>query len=92
MTTMSLDRQIRMRVDPRLVTPEKAARRLGLTLSAFEALRPQLEARGFPKPFPVLGHYALEAIDRWIDETAGLVSDDSPEAARAAMRRALANM
>jgi hypothetical protein len=92
MTTLALDRQIRMRVDPRLVTPEKAARRLGLTLTAFEHVRAQLETRGFPKPFPVIGHYALDAIDRWIDETAGLVSDDSPEAARAAMRKALANI
>ena len=90
--TLSHDRQIRMRVDPRLVAPDKAARRLGLTLSAFETLRAQLEARGFPRPLPVVGHYALEAVDRWIDENAGLVSDDSPEAARAAMRRALANI
>ena len=81
-----------MRVDPRLVTPEKAARRLGLTLAAFEAVRDELEKHGFPKPLPVVGHYLLEAVDRWIDETSGLVSDGSPEAARAAMRRALANI
>lgn len=92
MTTLATDRQIRMRVDPRLVAPEKAARRLGLTLAAFEAMRAELEARGFPRPMPVVGHYALEAVDRWIDEKAGLVSDDSPEAVVAAMRRSIANI
>lgn len=83
---------VRVRVDPRLVPPEKAARRLGMTLTAFSEVREELERKGFPKPLPVVGNYALEAVDRWIDEKAGLVSDDSPEAARAAMRRAIANI
>lgn len=92
MTTLVSPAAIRMRIEPRLVPPVKAARRLGLTLAAFEQVRPALEAKGFPKPLPVLGHYAIEAVDRWIDETAGLVSDGTPEASRAAMRRALADI
>src|SRR5690606_9130818 len=39
---------IRFQVDPRDVPPEKAARRLGLTLERFEDLLPRLLARGFP--------------------------------------------
>jgi hypothetical protein len=83
---------VRIRVDPRLVSPEKAARRLGMTLAAFSEVRDELERKGFPKPLPVVGNYALEAVDRWIDEKAGLVSDDSPAGAEAAMLRAIANM
>jgi hypothetical protein len=58
---------IRFPVDPRDVAPEKAARRLGLTLTEFERLKDELFERGFPKPDPTTGNYDLRAIDLWMD-------------------------
>lgn len=63
---------LRFPIDPRMVPPEKVARRLGVTIAAFGEKRPALEAHGFPKPDAVLGNYSLEAVDRWIDVQAGL--------------------
>lgn len=57
--------EVRFRVDPADVPPEKAARRLHLTLERFNEVLPRLLARGFPPPDPDTGHYALEAIDQW---------------------------
>jgi hypothetical protein len=83
---------VRSRVDPRLIPREKAARRLGLTLLAFESALPELLSRGFPPPLPVIGNFDLHAIDRWIDAQVGLVNDNNPEGARAAMMKAIAGM
>lgn len=69
---------IRFPVDPRMVPPEKVARRLGVTLAAFDAKRPDLEREGFPKPDGVLGTYCLEAVDKWIDRRAGLMPANGP--------------
>jgi hypothetical protein len=85
-------RCVRSRVDPRLVPREKAARRLGLTLLAFEIALPELLSRGFPPPLPVIGNFDLQAIDHWIDAQVGLVNDNNPEGARAAMMKAIAGM
>ncbi|WP_244496348.1 hypothetical protein [Methylobacterium indicum] len=41
------------------------ARRLHLTPAQFDAVRPRLFMRGFPRPDPDTGMYCLEAIDRW---------------------------
>ncbi len=57
--------EVRFRVDPGDVPPEKAARRLHLTLDRFTELLPRLLARGFPAPDPDTGYFALEAIDQW---------------------------
>jgi hypothetical protein len=57
--------KVRFRVDPGDVPPEKAARRLHLTLEKFNEILPRLLARGFPGPDPDTGYYALEAIDQW---------------------------
>lgn len=57
--------QVRFRVEPRDVPPEKAARRLGLTLERFDNLLPRLLSRGFPQPDRDTGHYDLDAIDEW---------------------------
>lgn len=57
--------QIRFRVDPGDVPPAKAARRLHLSLAAFEACKVRLFLRGFPRPDPDTGMYDLDAIDRW---------------------------
>lgn len=56
---------IRFHVDPRDVPPEKAARRLGLTLEQFTELLPRLLSRGFPASDPDTGNYDLDAIDEW---------------------------
>lgn len=63
---------IRFPIDPRMVPPEKVARRLGVSAATFRDKRAELEANGFPKPDPVLGNYCLDAVDRWIDARAGL--------------------
>jgi hypothetical protein len=55
--------QIRFRVDPADVPPEKAARRLHLTLERFNELLPNLKRRGFPDPDQDTGMYDLDQID-----------------------------
>lgn len=63
---------IRFPIDPRMIAPEKVARRLGVTTAVFAEKRAALENNGFPKPDPVLGNYSLQAVDSWIDARAGL--------------------
>ncbi|MGN8022204.1 hypothetical protein ACTJJ7_15980 [Phyllobacterium sp. 22229] len=63
---------IRFSIDPRLVPPVKAARRLHLTLAEFEDKRRALEQIGFPEAFPITGFYDLAAIDAWLDRRSGL--------------------
>jgi hypothetical protein len=57
--------EIRFRVDPADVPPDKAARRLHLTVEKFNGILPRLRARGFPAPDPDTGNFDLEAIDAW---------------------------
>jgi hypothetical protein len=66
---------IRLRVDPRDVPADKAARRLGLTLAAFEDVKDRLFARGFPRPDLDTGLFDLKAIDDWMDRRSGLTSN-----------------
>ncbi|TIR23970.1 MAG: hypothetical protein E5X34_13015 [Mesorhizobium sp.] len=80
---------IRFVIDPRMVPPEKIARRLGVTPAVFEAKRAELEGTGFPKPDRVLGNYCLEAVDKWIDAQVGLTRADDPASAQAAMLAAV---
>lgn len=63
---------IRFPVLPRLVPPQKAARRLHLTEMEFDAKLPALQRIGFPGACPVTGHFDLQAIDAWLDRRAGL--------------------
>ena len=56
---------LRFTVDPRDVPPDKAARRMGLTLESFTTLLPRLLSRGFPPSDPDTGMYDLDAIDAW---------------------------
>jgi hypothetical protein len=56
---------VRFRVDPGDVPPEKAARRLHLTVERFNQLLPRLLARGFPEADQDTGCFCLEAIDQW---------------------------
>jgi hypothetical protein len=63
---------IRFAVEPRDVPPEKAARKLHLTLAEFNEVLPELYARGFPRKDPTTGMFDLKAIDAWQDARSGL--------------------
>lgn len=56
---------IRFIVDPKDIPPEKAARRLGLTIDRFQDILPRLLSRGFPPSDPDTGNFDLDAIDEW---------------------------
>ena len=73
--------RIRFSVAPRDVPPVKAARRLHLTLSEFDAVRDELYGRGFPRPDPTTGMFDLVKIDQWMDgRNLGDMSDkDAPQ-------------
>lgn len=76
---------IRYRVDPGDVPPEKAARRLHLSIERFTELLPKLLDRGFPAPDPDTGMYGLEAIDLWRrdrDKLASAASNAQPSPPR----------
>ena len=57
--------KIRWPIDPADVPPDKAARRLHLTLGEFNLKLPSLLERGFPRPDPDTGNFGLDAIDLW---------------------------
>ena len=58
---------MRITAKPRDVPPAEAARRLGIDVAVFNAIQPNLVARGFPKPDPDTGNFDMLAIDRWCD-------------------------
>jgi hypothetical protein len=62
---MTPSSRIRFPVDPGDVPPEKAARRLHLTLAEFQEKLPALLQRGFPPPDVTTGMFDLQAIDAW---------------------------
>ena len=70
--------ELRYRVDPRDITSEKAARRLGLTTKQFELLSANLFERGFPKPDQTTGMYDLYAIEQWMNVRSGLGAHSQP--------------
>lgn len=47
------------------VPPAVAARRLALSVEAFEKALPLLIGRGFPPPDATTGNFDLDAIDTW---------------------------
>ncbi|MGE0023967.1 MAG: hypothetical protein AB7S70_10095 [Hyphomicrobium sp.] len=47
------------------VPPALAARRLGLTLTQFMMMLPDLQKRQFPPADATTGNFDLDAIDRW---------------------------
>jgi hypothetical protein len=63
-----------------MVPASKAARRLGLTLSAFSDKLPELVRAGLPQANPVTGYYDLKAMDLWMDRASGLLSPSTGEA------------
>ncbi|MEY9578694.1 hypothetical protein ABIE88_006270 [Bradyrhizobium diazoefficiens] len=56
---------IRFKIQPGDVPAAEAARRLGLSLEAFNLALPNLIKRGFPRPDPDTGNFDLDAIDAW---------------------------
>jgi len=58
---------MKFHVAPRDVPMPVAARRLGMTIHAFEEALPRLIERGFPRRDPDTGNFDLVAIDRWCD-------------------------
>jgi hypothetical protein len=56
---------MRFRVEPRDVSLEAAARRIGLSVARFNELLPDLIDRGFPRADATTGNYDLDAIDEW---------------------------
>src|SRR5262245_52387070 len=85
---------IRYKVDPRDVPPEKAARRMHLTLADFEMKLPELLARGFPQRDPTTGMFDLEAIDQWMSarhcQAPGLTAEAKPRNAQEVFNERLA--
>lgn len=63
---------LRYQVQPRMVSPDKAARRLGLTPAEFREKLPKLISIGMPQACPVTGNFDLAAIDAWLDRRSGL--------------------
>jgi hypothetical protein len=55
----------RFSVEPGDVPPQFAARRMGLTLEAFDLALADLIQRGFPAADPTTGNYDLDAVDAW---------------------------
>jgi len=81
--------ELRFRVDPRDVSREKAARRLGLAEAAFVEVQDRLFARGFPRPDPDTGMFDLRAVDAWMDRRSGLTSVSIARDASAVIRERL---
>lgn len=81
--------QIRFAVEPRLVPPTKAARRLHLTLAEFNLKREALYRAGFPQACSVTGHYDLVAIDAWLDRRSGVAGAEEPEETMEEFRKRL---
>ena len=85
--------QVRFVVEPRLVPPVKAARRLHLTLAEFNMKREALYRGGFPRACTVTGHYDLVAIDAWLDQRGRLGSAPvDPATAQNEMRARIAEI
>jgi hypothetical protein len=57
--------KLRFRVEPRDVSPQATARRIGLTLGAFRQMLAELQARGFPYPDSTTGNFDLDMVDEW---------------------------
>jgi hypothetical protein len=83
---------IKFRVDPRMLPPVKAARRLYLSLDEFRNALPALLLHGFPKPCPVTGYFDLVAIDAYLDRRAGLAGGEPVEDRAAVMRERIARL
>ena len=71
---------VRFQVEPRLIPPKKAARRLHLTHGEFMNALPALRREGFPAACSVTSHYDLKAIDAWLDMRSGILMQDGTQA------------
>jgi hypothetical protein len=55
----------RFHIQPGDVPAPAAARRMGMTVEAFNVALPNLIARGFPKADPDTGNFDIDAMDAW---------------------------
>lgn len=62
---------------------------LGKSPGWFYAHRTDLEARGFPKPVPVIGRYWPPAVRAWLDRTGGTLPDTPNQNQNAPWKRAV---
>ena len=78
----------RRRVDPRprVLSVAQTADYIGRSLSWFSEHREELEARGFPRPLPVVDGYDRVAIDACLDRLGGEL--DAPDDFDVAWERA----
>lgn len=60
---------------PRFLGAAEVAAWLGISVRAFRAKKPALEAAGFPRPHPVVRRWDRQALDRWADAQAGRSAD-----------------
>jgi DivIVA domain-containing protein len=57
---------------PRVLSRSEVAGYIGRSDTWFGEHRGELEARGFPKPLPIVGGYDKDAVDAWLDRIGGL--------------------
>lgn len=77
---------VRYRVEPGDVPPEKAARRLHLTLGQFKKILPRLLERGFPAADVTTEMFDLDAIASWLQaKRHGLAGEPDSWAAQLAV-------
>lgn len=61
-------------IEPRGLTLEDALYYVGVSVAWFQKRKTMLEKDyGFPKKHPITGKYDRQALDRWYDQTGGLV-------------------
>lgn len=57
---------------PRMLSLDAVATYLGLSISEFTNLLPELQDRGFPNPAPTLGLWDRKVLDLWLDKESGI--------------------
>lgn len=61
------------------LSKEQLARAFDLGMEKFSEILPLLEARGFPKPHPLIGRYLIAEVQAWIAREAGICALGGPE-------------
>ena len=64
---------------PRVFSEHQLATLFGMGETKFRAMRPQLEAEGFPKQDDLLGGTDAAAAHRWLDRRSGLATADADQ-------------
>lgn len=72
---------------PRGLTGQECAWYLGLGTTQFDTVRDALRDAGFPAADPITGRYDRRAVDRWLDQRAGLVDTPANDDIMAGLRQ-----